>query len=333
MRLVNVLALTYGELINKPFISSFTNITFDAKKVKRGDLFIAFDVTQIEEAIFNGAYGVVFDKPTQISDTEIAWIKVKESSDALMRLLRFRLIEKEVVSYTLNEIEFYLAKQIESDNSLVCVEGDIKTLYKTLWEVDTKTKIFYCPTLCDDEIFTDVKEFPKRESSSLELVEKTLFESSFVYDEIFYANQQIPSFFLPYLENILQLYKEQKIRFRIKKLSFIKNFNPQFVNKRLEAKEFGESESVLIFENNEEFFQEEILFLAQNSSWAKTLYFIPKKYEGRYSIEDNTFFYNNKKEIVKKLKQNHFHFALIFNVSSKEIVQTPKPQTQLLLDF
>jgi ferrochelatase len=333
MRLVNALALTYGELINKPFISSFTNITFDAKKVKRGDLFIAFDVAEIEEAIFNGAYGIVFDKPTQISDTEIAWIKVKQSSDALIRLLRFRLIEKEVVSYALNELEFHLAKQIESDTSLVCVDGDIKSLWKSLWEIEAKTKVLYCPTLCNDEIFTDVKELIREESSHLKLVEKTLFESSFVYDDLFYSNQQLPALFLPYLENILSLYKEEKVRFRMKKFYFIENFKPQFVNKHLECKDFGESESVLIFEPNESFFQEEISYLKENSSWAQTFFFLPKIYSKKYEKQTNIFFYTDKKEIIKKLQKLHFHFALILGAKSEDIVQKPKRQTQLLLDF
>ena len=96
MRLENILALTHGKLINEPFVKIFENIVFEAKSVKRGDFFIAFDEETIEDAILNGAYGVMFDKPTQISDTEIAWIKVNECEDALKRLLRFRLIEKDI---------------------------------------------------------------------------------------------------------------------------------------------------------------------------------------------------------------------------------------------
>ena len=36
----------------------------------------------------------MFDKPTQISDTEIAWVKVDDCEDALKRLLRFRLMKR-----------------------------------------------------------------------------------------------------------------------------------------------------------------------------------------------------------------------------------------------
>ena len=43
MRLENFLALTHTSLINEPCVNSFENIVFEASKVKRGDLFFAFD--------------------------------------------------------------------------------------------------------------------------------------------------------------------------------------------------------------------------------------------------------------------------------------------------
>ena len=67
-------------------------------------MFIAFDDSSIEDAILNGAYGIVFSKPTQISDSEIAWIKVQSLDDALKRLLRFKLLDKNVTVYETNEI-------------------------------------------------------------------------------------------------------------------------------------------------------------------------------------------------------------------------------------
>jgi ferrochelatase len=167
----------------------------------------------------------------------------------------------------------------------------------------------------------------------MEIFEKTLFESSFVYDDVFYTNQQIPSLFLPYLENILFLYKEQQVRFRIKKLTFIDNFKPQFVNKNLEAKEFGESESVLIFEQNKKFFLEELHFLEQNGSWAKIVCFLPQSYKKEFNSNNKLIFYKSKKEIVSYLQKNNFHFSLILGCESEEILQKPKLQMQLLLDF
>ena len=130
MRLENVLALTDGKLINDPFVKQFTNIVFDVSKVKRGDLFIAFHEESIEEAIFNGAYGILFDKPTQIRDNEIAWIKVNKIEDALKRLLRFRLIEKDIVVYECNEVILKLALQVMTEPNFIALEGDISSMVK-----------------------------------------------------------------------------------------------------------------------------------------------------------------------------------------------------------
>ena len=129
MRLENVLALTYGKLINTPFVSSFTTVTLDAKSVKRGDLFMAFDEESIEEAILNGAYGIVFCKPTQISDSEIAWIKVANLEDALARLLRFKLIDTNSQIYETNDIVIELALQIMTESSFCrCLKFDKREL-------------------------------------------------------------------------------------------------------------------------------------------------------------------------------------------------------------
>ena len=88
MRLENLLALTQGTLQNQPFVSRFEGISFNAKKVKRGNLFVAFSNAEIDEAILNGAYGIIFDRPTQIADNEIAWIKVDDVDDARMGAAR-----------------------------------------------------------------------------------------------------------------------------------------------------------------------------------------------------------------------------------------------------
>ena len=62
MRLENFLALTHAKLVNEPCVNNFENTVFEAHKVKRGDIFFAYNVQDIELAVLNGAYGIVFDK-------------------------------------------------------------------------------------------------------------------------------------------------------------------------------------------------------------------------------------------------------------------------------
>jgi ferrochelatase len=329
MKLVNILALTNAKLINEPFVNTFLNITYEAKKIKRGDLFIAYDETQIEEAVLNGAYGVMFDKPTQISDNEIAWIKVDDLDTALKKLLRFKLVEKDIISYSCNDIILKLALQVLTESTFVTIHGNIKEIFSDLWEIEPKSTILFCPNLCERDLFTDVKEIPQNDIESINIIEQTLFETSFIYDNTFYERQNISPFFIPYLEQLLNLYKTLNIAFRLKKFSAIDHFEPVFVNKNFELKEFGTSDKVLIFEPKSEMINSQIEFLHKKAPWAKVIYILP--YDAVESDAEDIITYKNKNEIVDILKTKTFHFALIAG-ADKSILQKPiKVQPQLTL--
>ena len=331
MRLENILALTNGKLVNDPFVKDLQNIVFNLKYLKRGDLFIAFEKEAIQDAVDAGAYGIIFDKPTQISDLEIAWIKVDCCEDALKRLLRFKLIEKDVRVYKCNEIVLKLALQVTTDSHCVAVNGDAKSIYTQLANIEEKATILFSPTLSDSNIFTDAKEMLGINIETITIMEQTLFETSFIYDNTFCERQSISPFFIPYLQELLQLYKSLKINYKLKKFTPLKHFEAVFVSKKFEIKEFGTSDKVLIFEPNSKLIDIEIEFLQRNASWAKSIYLIPQAIDGLEN--ENIYIYENKNKILEILKDKNFHFALIAGVD-KEILSTPiSNQAQLTLDF
>ena len=322
MRLENVIALTYGKLVNSPFVSNFTNVVFKAKDVKRGDLFVAFDVNEIDEAIFHGAYGILFSKPTQISDSEIAWIKVDDIHDALKRLLRFKLIDKNVTVYETNEIVLKLALQVITEPKFIVVNGEIEEFFQTLWDVEESAILLFCPTLTSRDIFTKTLALTNSSQERINIIEQTLFETSFIYDNTFYERQLISPFFMPYLELILNLFKVFKINYRLKKFTHIEHFEPVFTNKKFEIKEFGTSDKVLIFEKSTALIEEEISFLEKEAAWAKTLYVLPFSLHQELPQSDTIILYKSSNEIINLLKQNEFHFALIVGVD-KTILNRP----------
>lgn len=331
MRLENFLALTQAALINEPCVHSFENIVFEAHKVKRGDLFFAYNNEEIAQAVANGAYGVVFDKPTQISDDEIAWIKTNSLDEALKKLIRFKSIEKEIAAYECNEIIFKLSLQIITPSNFLSVFGDLKSIFKTLSEAEEKTTLLFCPTLVDREIFAVVKTMPHPPYAPIEIMEQTLFETSFIYDSIFYERQLISPFFIPYLEELLHLYKTLNIEYKLRKFTHIEHFEPVFVNKKFEIKSFGTSERVLIFEPQSELVDAQISFLRLHAPWANTLFLLPKKAQREEAA--NIVPYNDAKEIVTLLEKRHFHFALIVGVDKSILTQQPKPQGQLTMNL
>jgi len=331
MRLENLLALTHGKLINEPFVNSFENIVFDAKAVKRGDLFIAFDETEIEDAIFHGAYGILFDKPTQIRDTEIAWIKVEDTTSALKKLLRFKLIEKEVTVYQTNEIILKLALQVITEPTFVAIADDSVETFKLLSEIEDRTTLLFCEEMTDKNLFTDVKTLPKTAMMPITIMEKTLFETSFIYDDVFYERQLISPFFIPYLEELLHFFKTLKINFRLRKFTQIEHFEAVFTNKNFEIKEFGASDKVLIFEKNTSLIASEINYLQNNASWAKIISIIPFVHSEQFHEDETILTYKNEKEIMGLLQENSFHFALIVGVDKSILNKPLSPQVQLSL--
>ncbi len=330
MRLENILALTHASLINEPCVSDFDNIVFDVKKVNRGDLFVAIKHDEINQAVQNGAYGIVFDKPTQIIDTEIAWIETKNVEDALKRLLRFRLIEKEVIIYECDEIVLKLAMQCSTDSNFVVVNGGIEKLYKNLWHIDNRSTLLFCSDLNDKNLFVNIKSIPKNIIQKITIMEKTLFETSFIYENKFYERQLISPFFIPYLEKLFHLYRSLKINFKLKKFTPIENFEAVFTNKKFEIKEFGTSDCVLIFEPNIKLVKQGMDYLQNHAPWANIIYIIPQTMK---SNNINTFIYEQKSEIIDILKKNKFNFAFIVGADKNILCIAKSSQKQLMLEF
>jgi len=331
MRLENFLALTQSTLVNEPCVHSFENIVFEASKVKRGDLFFAYNTQEIPLAVENGAYGVIFDKPAQISDNEIAWIKADSLDNVLNKLLRFKTIEKEIIAYECNEIILKLSLQVITLPNFRTVFGDLKSIFKVISEAEAKTTLLFSPALTSKEMFAVVKKMPIATFEPIEIMEKTLFETSFIYNNIFYERQLISPFFIPYLEELLHLYKTLKIEYKLKKFTPIEHFEPVFTNKKFEIKNFGTSDKVLIFEPNIELIEEQISFLEQHASWANTIFIVPHVIESKDS--KNIFIYKNEKEIINILRNNLFNFALIVGVDKSILNRPLSNQTQLTIDF
>ncbi len=335
MRLENILALTHGSLKNDPFITAFDGISYHAKRVKRGDLFIARDPDSIAEAVFNGAYGIIFERPTQISDDEIAWIKVDSIDDAMLRLLRFRLIEKELNVYHCDAVTLALAAQIIASNDFIVLSCDPIETFKQLWDCEQGATVLYLPAFTNSALFTASRPMPVYADESVEIIEQTLFETSFIYQRIFYERQQLSAFFIPYLERLLNFLDSMMIRFRLRTFKAIEHFETCFINANLEPVEFGGSDKVLIFEPDFGLVASEMDYLSDQANWAKHIYLLPEAKAHRYKGMPNVFTYQDQADIINTLKRADFHFALIAE-QSREILETQhkdeQPQ-QLFLDF
>ncbi|MDX1296427.1 MAG: hypothetical protein R3302_09165, partial [Sulfurimonadaceae bacterium] len=287
------------------------SIAFESKRVNRGNLYITHDSDTIAEAVANGAYGIVCDRDFEITDPEIAWIRVDSVDNALLRLLRFRLIEKEPEVYRCDPITLKLAMQITTTGSFIVLNGSVREVFKQLWECEKHVKILFSPSITDEDLFTSIHELPKTAAEKISIIEQTLFETSFIYENHFYERQLLSPFFIPYLERLLHFFKSKKIGFRLRQFTPIAHFEAIFTNSNLEQKEFGASDKVLIFEPSFELIDAQIDFLKSQANWAKIVYVVPEERREALAEESNIFTYNTKRDIIEILKNGTFHFALI----------------------
>lgn len=334
MRLENLLALTKGVLLGDPSVTLFENVVFDPSKVKRGSLYIAYDPATIPEALSNGAYGVVFDKPTQMGDPEVAWVKVSDLDTALKKLLRFYLLEKELQVYACDPITLHLSKMITTPSYFCSVEGSMAQIWDQLWNLEKKSIVLFSPTLTDEAIFIEFSQLIRAQEQTITIIEQTLFETSFIHNDTFYERQMLSPFFIPYLEHLLFFYTFLRIPFQFKGFSKMEHFIPVFTNSRLEMKEFGSSERVIIFEPLLELIDEQIDFLDVQASWAKIIYILPDSMRSAITIGiENILFYRYPEEVLTLLQSHEFHFALVAGLDKSILRPQRSAMKQLELDF
>ncbi len=334
MILENTVALIGGDLLNTPNISSFSDVCIDIKKVSRGSLFFAFDIDEIDDAIYNGAYGVIFDNKVQITDAEIAWIKVENINQALESLIRFHFIKNEIKAYSCDQISLKLLQNFDFQNSITIFDDSLRNLAKKSFSLQKNDIVIYNPQNINENIFINHQNIKTNILKKVIITEQTLFETSFIFNDIFYERVTLSPFFVPFIENIFNFLHNNKIKFRLKEFKNIKHFEPVFTNNSLAKQEFGSSEKVLIFEKAFEYIPSFIDFLKEQASWAKVIYILNQKYYEELKNYDGVFLYENIINAIHVLQNESFHYALISENEDEvyKLLNTDAKE-QLTMDF
>ena len=333
MRLENILALVNGELLNAPSVTAVENISIKAGRVVRGNLFIAENNSDIHEAVDNGAYAIIFEDNVPVIDNEIAWIRVVSVKEALLRLMRFHLIEKNLNAFECDRVTLKLAKQLHVEEGLYILDTDIGDSFAKLWNIKEKSTVLYDPSLTDRDLFVSSGKMPETSVNKISIVEQTLFETSFIADDIFYERQPLSPFFIPYLSRLLDFLKTEGIGYRLRPFSRIAHFIPVFTDASFNIREFGSSSRVLIFEEDLSLITSQISFLNEEAAWAKIIYIVPSPMHENTGA--NIYTYEIEDDIIRILKQNDFHFALIAqqNINLLENPLFKERAVQLTMDF
>lgn len=332
MRIENCVALLRAELKSTPAISHFEEIKPSARAVRRGDLFVAFDKSEIAVALENGAFGVVFDGEYESSDSEIAWIKVRDVRTAAFTLLRYLLLKKRFRYIVLDRVVFELAQQMAKDKRVYFARpNDVFALFENVLKSDEELIVAsydedFLQHLTSDPVET---VFAPKESE-FALLNFTLFESTILY----YGDPvkiRLPFFQLRYLDGALDFLHQNGLECSVQDVGFTPFFEPVFVDASLVAREFGRTSRAIVFTKYEgvALLREAVRYLCREASWAKKLFLLPIYLAGFEEEDAIITYYGGQEELVEILAANDFTYALVVDFDKTKVLQSKKESASL----
>ena len=314
MQISSILDIVDGSLLNSPSISFIYSIKTNALKVKEGDLFIAKNINEIDLAIRNGAFAIIFDTNVPIIDNEIAWIKVKNIDISIIKLIRFKLAIKNIEAFYCNKIIYDLLKIYSThfSNNIRLVPNKLENTFRFIDEIEDNDILISCNKNILDNIYPKNKDFDhiNKLNEIDNLIEHSLFETSFSYENVYFSRLKISSL---YITDFLKVFNFFKQNLDLTKLKSFYNFKPLFLDRNLNLVEFGKSDKFIICQNNDDLYENEIFYMKKQYKYAKNI-FITSSYID-YLSKDEQILMNDieqLKPILRKLKFNGI-YILGFN--------------------
>ncbi len=308
MRIENLTKLLAGEIVNSPAISQIESIKTKAGYVQRADLFVATNTKDIDIAIKNGAYGIIFDKDIKITDNEIAWIRVDNIEKALIRYLRYKVIQLLPKIYLFDDITLQIIKNITKDNNISCLDGDIFDNFSKIMASNSET-IFVCN---DKKFFGKInpasvsEEFEAKQH--IKVISHSLLKMDFIYDDTIHKEKIFPYVFIENLNRAIEFAKKLYLEISLENIAPKNHFEAIFIDNSLKIKKFGETSRVLLLEKDIDILKKESEYLFENTKYAKSLLCLPHSIESDFSLKSKIF--NNFYDIIATLKESYNFFLL-----------------------
>lgn len=325
MKIENILRITGGVLRNTPAVNSIEQIRISSKKISQKDLFIDINNCQedINEALQSGAYCILTSGSPKISDEEVAWIYVENLQLALLKLSRFFASSKNHTFVELSPIQYELTKCLHLDAKVIALSQNTSDALIEIINSPQKSMFFVIENQHIAKIDPELTPIAKKLIPQ-KIVEKSIFYSSVVLKKRFISELRLTSLFIPDLCALLDYLDTSNITYKIDSFNNFEHFYPQFVDNKLNTKNFGTTQKALIFEKEKELFQKEILFLEKKINFNSLLIFIPKNTS--FTCKARKIVYNSAKDI-KKLQTMEFRYALIYGCihNFREYLDENKP--------
>ena len=323
MNISDIVNIAEGILVNLPKVQSVNSASVYPSKIEQGDLFISSNQQDIDSAIENGAYAIIYDDESIIrNDNEIAWIKVGDISLAAMKIIRYVLLKRETEVYLLAPHELSLLK-------FIALEKRDITILANSWEKAFE-KILNATTRLI--VGTDTQWLPlispviKHLQDGLdgEIIQATLFRSTFKVDGFVYQNYELPRFHFDPLLRTVGFCKQHHIPYAIEKVRYTKHFVPIFVDKNLKPVATGKSEKVVIFVDNLADIEAAKEYIKYRARWAKSIVFTPPK--TKLDKLDKPIWFEGTQDLKLLLLKHHYNYAFVYKADRGILNQMQEEQ-------
>ena len=325
MKIEDILNLTEGVLTNTPQVQAIESATVYQSKVEHGDLFFSSNQEEIDQAIENGAYAIIYDDDSIIKkDDEIAWIKVSDIQLAAFKLIRYVILKKEAQFFLISEHELTFLKMILTHKTNInFIPNDWRKAFEQILNTDGT---LYVGT--DKELMKLIKPDVKKLERDVDgyVVFDTLFKTTFKVNGFVYQEKDLIPFHLEYLLRVIHFCDANSLPYDIERLRYTKHFTPVFIDGELNTARSNQSDKVAIFTDNIPDIVEAREYIKRSNNWVKGIVLTPPK--TKVPGIDRPHWFENEEEVREILKNTLFNYAFILN-ADKSILNTIKEEYRL----
>lgn len=327
LRIENVVQLTRGELDSSVSISYFEQLQPFAKKIKMGDLFIAFNNDDIAKAISNGAHGILCECEDESFGQDVAWIRVRDIKKAAFDLLKYELLGHRCKYIVCEPIIFSIAKELINDEGVLFINPqNPENLFEKLNLPTTIHTILSFDEQLLQYLGSDEQQlFHTPRKHNFTVRKSSVLSSEIIWGEIWHV--PYPEILLKYIWGAIQLAKEIGIVVKPINLSANACFEPYFVSKGIYESSYGKTSQVIIFSRfaSNALLRDIVEFINNKTTWGERLYVFPisrVECKPRGAIITN---YGSLEELHNLLEDGTFCYALVADANKSDVLVQNKP--------
>ncbi|WP_457596438.1 hypothetical protein [Hydrogenimonas sp.] len=319
MRLESVLAATGGRLLNDPAITRFDALALRAGKCERGTLFLAFDPTEIPEALERGAYGIVTHDPIEITDPEAAWIAVESLDEALPHLMRLWLMAHPRDFWLLDSVALAYLGQLARDPAIVPLPRGRLAMCEKILATAPDNRIFGS----DEEFLRHLGLSPRRSPSrkaDARLLSSTLFTTTAIVEERYFEKLPVPPCTFDAFLRALALLRELGCEADMGRLRFPPAFSPLFLDAQNREAPFGSTQRVVVLAD--ELHGCGCLEAFGRAAWTENRIFLPTSIKLDCDIKTAINRYDSPEEVARALAPDRFKggFVLVAGMEKERLL-------------